>query len=167
MKNGFTIEDFKLPKNNKILQILHKNKNKYTCFVKRTHYQQASKFFGLFDIDIIWDKPCITTEKMITRSCIADEYNIKRFIKAMEQIGEIKSISYKQSHFTNGSILSELTDMQRKILLIAKKEGYYHIPRKINGKELAEKIGISKVTLNEHLRKIENYVINALTSDII
>ena len=50
MKNGFTIEDFKLPKNNKILQILHKNKNKYTCFVKRTHYQQASKFFGLFDI---------------------------------------------------------------------------------------------------------------------
>lgn len=48
-----------------------------------------------------------------------------------------------------------LTHSQRMILKEAYRLGYYDWPRKISLGELAEKFGISKATLSEHLRRGE------------
>lgn len=62
----------------------------------------------------------------------------------------------------NRRIKKLLTEKQFNVLIIAKNSGYFDSPRKINQKDLAKKIGISKSTLCEHLTNILNKVIHNL-----
>ena len=57
--------------------------------------------------------------------------------------------------YNEQTILSCLTDKQREIIIAAKNNGYYKYPRKINSEELSKKIGLSKPTVVQHLRKAE------------
>jgi len=116
----------------------------------------------LYDLDIIWDTPYITTADLLTRSCIADEKNLKKFVALNEKMGQLKKVIYKRSHFKETNLLSQLTKKQRQILEIAKSEGYYKIPRRINGDGLAKILKCSKATVLEHLRRIENKVMCGL-----
>jgi predicted DNA binding protein len=49
----------------------------------------------------------------------------------------------------------QLSERQREVLELARQEGYYTWPRETSASELAEKLGVSKTTLLEHLRKAE------------
>ena len=73
----------------------------------------------------------------------------------MGLFGKVYNIRYHKAVYQEHNMLSVLTDKQREIILAAKREGYYDYPRKINTKELAEKVGVSKATVVEHLRKAE------------
>jgi predicted DNA binding protein len=64
-------------------------------------------------------------------------------------------MSFKKAAYQKHDIISVLTDRQRDIIITAKKHGYYKYPRMINSGELAQKIGLSKGTTLEHLRKAE------------
>jgi predicted DNA binding protein len=76
----------------------------------------------------------------------------------------VQSISFKKATFNEQNIISCLTEKQREILIAAKKNGYYSYPRKINSEQLSEKVGLSKPTVVQHLRKAEvRLVSNILT----
>ena len=63
-------------------------------------------------------------------------------------------------------MLSVLTDKQREIIIAAKHSGYYDYPRKIDAGGLAAKMGASKATVVEHLRKAEGRLMgNILAGD--
>jgi len=95
-------------------------------------------------------------------SVIGENDKLTEFLKVIKKYGELKIISYQKAAFENHNILSSLTDKQRETLLTAKKHGYYDYPRAINGFQLSEKMGISKATAIEHLRKAEIRLISQI-----
>lgn len=163
-KDGFALEDVKNPEMVEVLDVIKAAKNRYTCFVKIKVPDEYMALVRRFDLDLIWDTPTIITEDKITMSVIGDKDGLKRFIEAVKQIGEIRKIKYLSSVFQNYNILSCLTDRQRQIVLEAKRSGYYDYPRRINGEQLAKKIGISKAATIEHLRKAEARIISSIFS---
>lgn len=57
---------------------------------------------------------------------------------------------------------ASLTERQRDVLVAAVEAGYYEVPRRTTHEQLAERVGLSKSTVGEHLRKVEAAAIEAL-----
>lgn len=60
------------------------------------------------------------------------------------------------------SIFGDLTGKQRGALLNAHRHGYYLSPRKVGTEEVSKASGVSRSTFEEHLRKGENRIMDAL-----
>ena len=60
------------------------------------------------------------------------------------------------------SLFADLTDKQKDALLKAHRQGYYVSPRKVGTEDIARASGGSRSTYEEHLRKAENRVMDAL-----
>jgi len=61
-----------------------------------------------------------------------------------------------------GSLFGDLTGRQVDAVLRAHRAGYYSSPRSVTTDDLARGLGLSRSTFEEHLRKAENRLINAL-----
>lgn len=59
-------------------------------------------------------------------------------------------------------LLSDLTEKQANALLQAYESGYYQIPRKTTTGNVSKRIGISRSTYEEHLKKAENKLVSAI-----
>ena len=159
IKEGYTIDDFRKQKNMEILSILKSEENKYTCIIKGYVPMEFKKLMRKFDLDLIWDAPILISGDKVVFSAIGDQKNIKKFLEAMMSIGKIENVSFKLGAYTEHDILSCLTEKQRQVIIEAMKSGYYDYPRKINSEQLSKKVGISKATLVEHLRKAEGRLV--------
>ena len=160
MKEGYTIEDIDLPEFMEMLSVLKKEGNRYVVVSK---VKFLKKFTGLakkFNIDVIWDTPSIFRKDKMVISVTGSEENLKKFIELIKTLGEITRISFKKATYNDQTILSCLTEKQKEILIAAKKNGYYSYPRKINSQELSERIGLSKPTVVQHLRKAEIRIVS-------
>lgn len=160
MKEGFTIEDIDIPEFMEMLTVLKKEGNRYIVLSKVKFYKRLIGIAKKFDIDIIWDTPSIFTKEKMIISVTGSEENLKKFLKVIKNLGEVKSISFKKATFDEQTILSCLTEKQKEILIAAKKNGYYNYPRKINSQQLSSKIGLSKPTVVQHLRKAEIRIVS-------
>ena len=164
MKEGYTIEDLDLPDYMDMLTVLKKEGNRYIIFAKVTFFKKFTNLAKKFDLDIIWDTPSIFSKGKMIISVIGNEENLKKLLEVIKNLGEIKNISFPKTTFNDQTILSCLTEKQKEILIAAKKNGYYSYPRKINSQQLSEKVGLSKPTVVQHLRKAEvRLVSNLLT----
>jgi predicted DNA binding protein len=104
---------------------------------------------------VIWATPSIFKKGKMVLSVIGEEKELKKFLEAIKLLGDVHSVSFKKAIFNEQNILSVLTEKQKEILIAAKQNGYYSYPRKINSEDLSEKIGLSKPTVVQHLRKAE------------
>jgi nitrogen regulatory protein PII-like uncharacterized protein len=154
-KEGYTIEDFKQQKNMEILNVLKSEGNKYVCIIKGYVPMEFKNLMRKFDLDLIWDAPMFISEDNVVFSAIGDQKNVKKFLDAIKLIGNIKNVSFKTAAYKEHDLLSCLTDKQRKIVIEAMTTGYYDYPKKISSEELSKRVGVSKATLLEHLRKAE------------
>lgn len=68
-------------------------------------------------------------------------------IKNVSKINQVRSEEYKPSTLS-------LTDMEKKVLLLALNSGYLDYPKRAKTKDLASLLGISKVTFLYHLRTV-------------
>ncbi len=60
------------------------------------------------------------------------------------------------------SLFEGLTDLQTDAVLTAHSHGYYRIPRSADVKTISNSIGVRRTTFQEHLRKAENKIMQAL-----
>ena len=63
---------------------------------------------------------------------------------------------------TASGLLGGLTEYQAEALAIALRNGYYSIPKKVTTEDISRKLGVSRSTYEEHLRKAESKVLTAI-----
>jgi hypothetical protein len=153
---GISINDVKYIGTMEILSVLKSEGDKHTCLVKHREPEDSREIFKEFDLDLIYSTPFVISSEKCTFSVIGDNKNLNKFIELIKtHAGTIENMSFKKAAYQKHDILSVLTEKQREIIIAAKKHGYYKYPRKINSGELSQKIGLSKGTTLEHLRKAE------------
>ncbi len=87
-----------------------------------------------------------------------------------------KLLGYLQERFTDVNIraLSSkptetlqdfLTDKQYETIMLAHRNGYYEIPRRITLEEVGEELGIKRVACQERIRRAEQKIINYYVKD--
>ena len=162
MKEGYSIEDVKIPEYMETLTVLKQDGNRYVVLSKVNFFKNFSQMAKKFDIDIVWETPSVFTKNELTLSVLGNQENLKKFIELIKSIGKINSISFTKAVYNEYSILSCLTSKQKEIMIAAKKNGYYNYPRNINSQQLSEKIGLSKPTVIEHLRKAEGRIVSQI-----
>jgi hypothetical protein len=163
-KGDIPIEDVKLPNNMEILNTLKSEGYKHTCLVGVQDPEDIKNLLKTMKLDLIWTTPIIITEEKIIYSCIGDQENILRFVEIMKKYGEIKDMQFQKAVYQEHDILSVLTDKQKNVLVAAQRHGYYKNPRKIRSEELAKKVGLSKNTTLEHLRKAEERIMDNIVA---
>lgn len=164
MKDGFSIDDVDLPPGVKIVDVLNVEGNRYTCIVKNEVPHELKPFMKQFDIDLIWDVPCRVTEDRVVCCVLGTQEDLKKFLELITLFGRIETLSCETATYLPRDILSRLTEKQREVLLEAKRSGYYEYPRKVNGTELSQTLGISKAATIEHLRKAEARIMQNILS---
>jgi hypothetical protein len=156
-KDEHSIDGLKFIGYMEILTILKSEGNKHTCLVKYRAPDISKELFKEFDLDLIITTPTIMMEKKYICSVIGDQKHVARFLELMEtNIGKVLKVKWQKAAYQRHDILSVLTDKQREVLITANHYGYYDYPKKINSKQLSEKVNISRATLVEHLRKAES-----------
>ncbi len=155
IKEGYVLEDVELPDNIEIANVLKSEGSKYTCIVKVKVPKEFRKMMRDFNLDLIWTTPSFMSEDRSIVSCIGEEEDLRKFLDMIKNLGPIKSLSFKKAAYQEHGILSVLTEKQREIVIAAKKNGYYDMPRNISSEQLSKLVGVSKATLLEHLRKAE------------
>ncbi len=85
------------------------------------------------------------------------------FIKAVKPtMEEFELLSIKNTSLQNvyfPKVMPDLTDLQKKALELAVREGYYTVPKKTNLRALAKMMKISLATYQKHLQKAEGKII--------
>ncbi|WP_079977471.1 helix-turn-helix domain-containing protein [Halococcus sediminicola] len=89
----------------------------------------------------------------ISRSNVQDQ--LEEIRVEMNAEIEIKSITSQHAVESITKPEGELSARQQEVFTLAQDQGYYEWPRAVSADDLAAKVGISKTTLLEHLRKAE------------
>ncbi|MHA2224366.1 MAG: helix-turn-helix domain-containing protein [Candidatus Hodarchaeales archaeon] len=166
MKPGFTLNDLRKPEQLEILNVLRTDNNSFTCLIKIEYTQnyelvnQYNKFINQFEI--FFEPPGFMSKTKLIFSFIGNNDTIKNVLAILKTFLNIKINSVENYSFTEFDLISCLTERQKEIINTAKINGYYEIPRKISTEELSQKLGITKSTTIEHLRKAENRILSAL-----
>jgi predicted DNA binding protein len=61
-------------------------------------------------------------------------------------------------------VLPELTGRQREVLTLAVERGYYELPRETTTERLADELGVSRRTVDDHLRRAERKLVSSWRS---
>lgn len=163
MQEGYTLDDLELLRILGSFEVLRADGRTYTCFLRCVVRDEfLLRKMREFDLDIIWASPMYKSRDLHVYTCIGDAENLSRVLRLMSTYGEVRNVIFEEISFSGHDPLSRLTARQRDLLVAAKRYGYYEYPRRITSRQLAEKLGISKSTAIEHLRRGEARVISAL-----
>jgi predicted DNA binding protein len=110
--------------------------------------------------------PLEIVDNKIRMTFIGKPKQLKALLKTCEEIGlHYKVVLLTDANFSPTAPLSCLTPKQREVLVTSFTEGYYDIPRRIESRELAFKLGLRSSTLIEHRRKAERKLLASILSE--
>jgi DNA-binding CsgD family transcriptional regulator len=117
----------------------------------------ALPLFVLLKSELIVQPPVHIRNGTARLNLVHSPGRLKVFTLLMKMLG----LPFKLVKVTTRYEEERLTKRQKEILEHAIRHGYYDTPRKTTIRELARKLNISKSTLSEILRTIENKMIKA------
>jgi predicted DNA binding protein len=162
-RGNASIRDLKSIGNMEILSVLRSEGDKHLCLVKGRESKKDTASLREADTNLIFTTPSMISEERAIVSFIGSERDISTFVKLTKaKVGRVTSLSLKKAVYERKDVLSALTDKQKEVLMAAHRNGYYDIPRRISSERLSRKVGLSKPTLLEHLRKAERRMVGAI-----
>ncbi|WP_338602247.1 helix-turn-helix domain-containing protein [Sulfolobus tengchongensis] len=90
-------------------------------------------------------------------SFVTSSKNIREILKELGSLGKI--VHAEIANF-NPIFYPNLTEWEKRVLTLAQTYGYLDYPRRASADELAELLGISKVTFLYHLRNAQRKIID-------
>lgn len=91
------------------------------------------------------------------RDLVSSEFPV-----SVERKREIETVGHDTPLLTLDSLLPTFSPRQREAFITAYDAGYYEIPRKTTTREIADSLDIERRTAEEHIRRAENKLIEAL-----
>ncbi|UCE80783.1 MAG: helix-turn-helix domain-containing protein [Methanobacteriota archaeon] len=156
LKPGLKLEDIEFPESYEILGILKHEGPRYVLLGKVRAPKKLMPLFKMFDLDLVWTSPAKKTKNEVVVSVIGKEENLRKLLGMITKVSDVVDVSFQNVEVGTYDMLSCLTRKQKEVVTVARNNGYYEHPRRINAEELSKKIGISKATTLEHLRKAES-----------
>jgi hypothetical protein len=160
LREGLSIEDTGWFGHMEVLSVLKSEGDVHTCLVK--YYEPGgsdAEADADFDMDLVYTTPSLISEDRMVISAIGLDRDLARFMDGVRKhVGEVVNMSLTRAAYQRRDILTVLTDRQREVLTTANEHGYYDYPRRTSSERLAERVGISKPVLLQHLRKAEGRI---------
>ncbi|MGQ0535038.1 MAG: helix-turn-helix domain-containing protein [Methanobacteriota archaeon] len=100
-----------------------------------------------------------------------DDRQLARLFAALAKRGEVhlerkgrleSELLGRMFMISASEVLSDLTEKQATALLAAVEGGYYRVPRMVRTEDIAKRRRVPRTTFEEHVRKAESKVINAM-----
>jgi predicted DNA binding protein len=152
----------------KFIDALKRNKKVTQCEVNGDHVltliaEEEEWYKQLFAAELYHPAPVIIAKGKETWHVAAwNRSLLEKLIKTLEQWKEIfadfQLLSFNKTDLNEiyfPKIMPTLPDKQKKSFDLALKRGYYTWPRRVDLGDLAQEMGISASTYQEHLRKAE------------
>lgn len=156
LREGVSIGDVHVIGDMEVLSVVSSEGDKHICLVKGRESEASREEFSKEEMDLIYTTPSMVSEDRIVVSFICSQRDLERFVgRVRERVGRVVNMSFSPASYTRKETLSSLTDRQREVIVAAYAHGYFEIPRRIGSDQLADKLGMSRSTLLEHMRKSE------------
>ena len=148
------------------LLVLQSKGREFTCLVKGTFSDDITKFLQTYGSK--FEPPVVFENDCLTFSMVGTPEDFHAFVADAHEKGwglEILSVCDYNPEVS--AIFDVLTARQKTILIESYRLGYFDQPRRLNAGELAEKMGINKSTLLEHIHKAENRLIGQIIAQVM
>lgn len=147
------------------LIVLQNRGREYTCLVKGTFSNDITRFLltygSKFEPPVVFENDCLSF------SMVGDPEDFNTFVMdAAEKGWGLEILSVCDYYPDASGIFDILTPKQKTILLESYHQGYFDHPRRVNAGKLAEKMGMHKTTLLEHIHKAEKRLIGHILAQV-
>ena len=113
-----------------------------------------------------WEYHRIITFKHEDINKLIERFQERGYVPWILRKVPFNGFSGGQMTLTADTLFSSITHKQMDALLTAYANGYYKLPRESDVQTIAEKIQMPRTTFQEHLKKAENKIVNALVPHI-
>lgn len=137
-----------------VVKIINAYRYKDSIYVDFLNVYKGSIAGVLYDKEVLIVANTIAGNKEIW-SFVTHSKNLREITSELEGIGKVAEL---KAYDFDPFLSPELTDTEKKILGLAYYYGYLDYPRRISADEMAEKLGLSKVTFLYHLRNAQRKV---------
>lgn len=166
LTEGNSLNEVRFPQHFRILDTFESKGREHICLVKVSVPEQFTSMLRWVDVEVIWERPLLFTQDTITFGATGPEPALEKVVHFSKLLGTVTSIAYEAAGYRGYQVLPLLSEKERLVLTAAIGSGYYEYPRRTSATDLAEKLGYSKSTLIEYLRKAENKVMDEISGRI-
>jgi hypothetical protein len=137
----------------------------YTCLIKGRFSDEITQFVRTYGSKL--EHPIVFENDCLTFNMVGNPEDFQTFVSdALDNGWKFDILSVCDYYPQVSGIFDILTPRQKGILLESYRQGYFDHPRKVNASELADKMGMHKSTLLEHIHKAEKRLIGHVLAQV-